>query len=111
LFDGDCNFCRKSVAWAAERDKSKSLKFQAYQMADIPDAMKQACEKAVHVVTAKGEILKAEQASLFILERCGWGFIARFLRYPPFSWVARGIYYLIAHNRDFFLRLLFRGKF
>jgi len=110
LFDGECGFCRRSVEWAARHDKSGTLRFQAYQQADIPQAFKDACGKAVHIVTTSGKILRAEHASLFILERCGWGFIARFLSYPPFSWGAAGVYWLIANNRYFFSRLLFKDK-
>ena len=46
----------------------------------------EACRRAVHVIKADGETLRAGRAMLFILERIGWGYgvVPRLLRLPPF---------------------------
>ena len=66
-----------------------------------------ACERAVHVVTADGKVLRAGRACLFILERIGWGWQARVLRLPPFIWAIELGYRIVAANRPFFARFLF----
>ena len=66
-----------------------------------------ACERAVHVVTADGKVLRAGRACLFILERIGWGWRARVLRLPPFIWAIEVGYRVVASNRPFFARFLF----
>jgi hypothetical protein len=66
-----------------------------------------ACDRAVHVVTADGAVLRAGRAVLFILERCGWGAAARCLALPPFVWGVEAIYSLVARNRMLVSRFLF----
>jgi hypothetical protein len=67
-----------------------------------------ACGKAVHVIDREGSIHRGARATLFILEREGWGPIARFLSLPPFVWIVELGYYLVASNRSFFSRFFFR---
>lgn len=66
-----------------------------------------ACEKAVHVLTADGRILRAGRASLFVLERIGWKGLARVLQFPPFIWGVELGYRIVAGHRDFFAKFLF----
>ena len=70
-------------------------------------ALTAACEYAVHVVKSDGTILRAGRATLFVLEKLGWGGVARFLMLPPFLWVIELGYIIVARNRDFFSRFLF----
>ena len=70
-------------------------------------ALRVACEKAVHVLTADGQVLRAGRASLFVLEQVGYRAIARLLRLPPFVWAVELGYKLVAANRTFFSRFLF----
>ena len=69
-----------------------------------------ACENAVHVVSAEGHVIRAGRASLFILERIGWGFIARLLMLPPLIWLVELVYAIVANHRHFFGRFLFTGE-
>ena len=69
-----------------------------------------ACERAVHVLTVDGRILRAGRASLFVLERIGWGWLARLLALPPFVWLVELVYWVVARNRPFFSRFLFTDK-
>ncbi len=70
-------------------------------------ALKHACERAVHVIKTDGTILRAGRASMFILEHCGWGWIAKLLAVPPFIWIVEVCYWIVARNRNVFARILF----
>jgi predicted DCC family thiol-disulfide oxidoreductase YuxK len=72
--------------------------------------LRAACERAIHVVKANGTVLRAGRASLFILEQLGWGWLARILALPPFIWAVEWGYRLVADNRRFFSRFLFRSE-
>jgi hypothetical protein len=73
-----------------------------------PDLMR-GCSRSVHVVTTEGRVLRAGRASLFVLERIGWGRAARLLAIPPFVWIVELGYRLVAANRPLMSRLLFRA--
>jgi predicted DCC family thiol-disulfide oxidoreductase YuxK len=66
-----------------------------------------ACERAVHVLTPDGRVLRAGRATLYVLERIGWGRLARVLMLPPFIWLVELGYRVVASNRPFFARFLF----
>lgn len=70
--------------------------------------LRQACARAMHVLTADGELLRAGRASLFILAQLGWRRSARLLALPPVVWLVEAGYWLVARNRGFFGRFLFR---
>jgi len=66
-------------------------------------------ERAVQVLTVDGRRLEAGRAALFVLEQIGWH--PRFVRLAqrrPFVWLAELGYRLVARNRGFFARFLFR---
>jgi predicted DCC family thiol-disulfide oxidoreductase YuxK len=73
-------------------------------------ALYAACARAIHVVKADGTVLRAGRAALFILEELGWGWQARLLALPPFLWLVELGYALVASNRTFFSRFLFRRE-
>jgi predicted DCC family thiol-disulfide oxidoreductase YuxK len=62
----------------------------------------------VHVVTADGEVLSAGKAWLFVLDQIGYRRTAAVLSLPPLSWIVELGYRIVAHNRRFFARFLFR---
>ena len=70
-----------------------------------------ACERAVHVVTADGRVLRAGRASMFILERTGWGLLARLLTLPPSIWIVELCYRFVAGHRPFFARFMFTHEY
>jgi predicted DCC family thiol-disulfide oxidoreductase YuxK len=73
-------------------------------------ALRDACERAVHVIKADGTVLRAGRAALFIFEELGWGWIARLLALPPFIWAVELGYRVIANNRRLFSRFMFRRE-
>ena len=69
----------------------------------------QACDEAVHIVCPDGTILRAGYGSLYVLRAVGWWWVAP-LMWPPLLWVVELAYRVIAHNRIFFSRFLFRDE-
>ena len=74
--------------------------------------LREACRRALHVLTADGVLLRSGRAALFVLQRTTptWRLIARVLRYPPLVWFAELGYRIVANNRSFFGRLLPRPR-
>ena len=72
--------------------------------------LREACKRALHVLTSSGEILKAGRATLFILEQIGYRRLARLSRLPPFVWGVELGYRIVASNRTAFARVLFRNS-
>lgn len=111
LWDGDCAFCGRCVEWSRARDTQGRLDFARYQEVDGPPmtpALKAACARAVHVVTSDGRTLRGGRAVLFVLEELGWRTTGRVLALPPFVWLVELAYWIVARNRHFFGRFLFR---
>ena len=105
------------AVWVRRRDTHHEFDAVAYQDAPrvIPSPpltpeLLEACQRAVHVIKADGHILRAGQATLFILERVGWGYgmLPRVLAKPPFIWFTEIGYRVVARHRSFFSRFLFR---
>lgn len=108
VWDGNCGFCRRAVAWAIGRDRDRCFEAVPYQ--ELPDppltpALAAACRDAVHVRTIDGRWLRAGRACLFVLARIGWPRLARLGALPPFVWGVELGYRIVARNRPFFSRL------
>jgi len=76
----------------------------------MSDELSVACARALHVVTNDGRTLRAGRASLYILQHTGWGWFARLLSWPPFVWFVELGYFIVARNRRFFGKFLFRKE-
>lgn len=74
--------------------------------------LRERCRQALHVVRSDGDgtVLRAGRAVLYILEGLGHRFAARLLRRPPFVWAVELGYFIVARNRSFFGRFLFRTE-
>ncbi len=111
FWDGECGFCRRAIAWVKQRDSTDQIQAVPYQDAPRPpmtDKLAQRCERAVQVVTQEGDILSAGRACLYVLEKVGYPRLARLGRLPPLIWCVEIGYWLMARNRQFFSRWLFR---
>lgn len=76
----------------------------------MTDALAARCARAVHVLGPDGTLLAGGRATLFVLERIGWWpRLVRVLRRPPLVWGVELGYRIVARNRPFFARFLFRG--
>jgi hypothetical protein len=69
-----------------------------------------ACARAVHVRTATGGILFGGRAVVFLLPAIGFPKVARMLSWPPVLFFVELLYRLVANNRRFFARFLFRKE-
>ena len=76
----------------------------------MDEATREACQRAIHVIKPDGTVLRAGRATLYVLEQIGWGTFARFLGYPPMIWFVEIVYWLVARNRRFFSKFMFRDK-
>jgi hypothetical protein len=84
-----------------------------YQDAPSPpmtDALREACARAVHVVTADGTVLRAGRASLYVMQHLGFRTLARILRVPPLIWFVELGYFIVARNRKLFAKFMFRDR-
>jgi hypothetical protein len=76
LWDGDCGFCGRAIAWLQRNDRQHCFQFVRYQEAPSPPMtpeLYRACGEAVHVIDRQGSIRRGGRAMLFILEQEGWG--------------------------------------
>jgi predicted DCC family thiol-disulfide oxidoreductase YuxK len=74
-------------------------------------ALREQARKAVQVMTADGRQLSAGRAMLFILEEIDWHPRAvRLAARRPLVWVVELGYRIVARNRAFFGRFLFRSE-
>lgn len=68
----------------------------------------EACQRAAHVITTDGRVIKAGRAGLFILEVIGYPrWLVRPFTWPPLVWFTELGYWLIAENRGVFSRFMF----
>ena len=66
---------------------------------------------AIQVITDRGQRLAAGRAMLFVFEQIGWfPSLARVAMRRPFIWLVELGYWVVAHNRSFFGRFLFRSE-
>ena len=84
----------------------------AYQELPSPPAtaaLRAACRDAVHVVLPDGRVLRAGHGCVVVLREIGWWWLAPLL-WPPLLWGVEQGYRLVAGNRRFFARFLFRRE-
>lgn len=114
IWDGDCDLCRNTVAWISRHDRQgrfRAVPFQDCPSPPMTPALKAQARRAVQVITAGGRRLAAGRAALFVLEEIGWHpALARLGRRRPFVWLVGLGYVIVARNRPFFARFLFRVK-
>ena len=76
----------------------------------MDDALRQACARAIHVIRTDGAVLRAGRAALAVLAGLGFRRTAAILRLPPLVWGVELGYRVVARNRRFFARFLFRPR-
>lgn len=109
FWDGECGFCRRSVSWAVRHDRAGILRACPFQRAPSPPMtprLRQACARAVHVITPDGTVLRAGRAALFLIGACGWPRAAQVLSLPPLVWLVEIAYRIVSNNRPLFGRFL-----
>ncbi|MFF5111047.1 DCC1-like thiol-disulfide oxidoreductase family protein [Streptosporangium sp. NPDC000509] len=101
VFDGDCGFCTTSVRFAKRRIGVRA-RVVPWQFADLRalGVTRERAEREVLWVEG-GRVYGEAQAVARLLIAAGlpWSPLGFVLRIPPFRWVARGVYRLVAANR------------
>ena len=70
-----------------------------------------ACQRATHVITADGRIIKAGRATMFVLAEIGYPrWIVYPFTWPPLVWLTELGYWLVSNHRPFFSKFLFTRK-
>ena len=102
IYDGDCSFCTLCVQWM-ERHLPYQPGIVAWQFADLASLGVAEAEAAnsVQWVEPSGRVSSGAAAVARLLVACGgaWAVLGRLTLVPPVSWVAAGIYRLVADNR------------
>lgn len=95
IWDGQCGFCRRSVALVERHDRRHRLRpvsSQSMGLGKLP---------ALRVETAGGRRLEAGRACLFVLAQIGHPRLARLLSRPPLVWAVEAGYRLVARYRRY----------
>lgn len=112
IWDGECGFCRNTVTWLLRQGRDARIQAVPYQ--DLPSppmtpTLRRQAERAVQVITPHGQQLSGGRAVLFVLRQAGWRpWLVRFASRRPVVWGVELGYWLVARNRQFFSRFLFR---
>jgi len=108
FYDQKCKMCVGVTGWLSRIDSKKQFQLEPFQdsefLKDYPGIELADFEKQIHLITDKGKILKGADAMMEIwIKTCHWtSFGASILRVPPFIWIARPLYMMIAKFRRAF---------
>lgn len=113
IWDGECGFCRNAVTWLLRQDRAHRFRAAPYQ--DLPSppmtpALRKQAERAVQVLTPQGRQISGGRAVLFVLEQANWHpWLMRLAGRWPLVWGVEAGYWVVARNRQFFSRIMFRN--
>ncbi|MFM6977043.1 MAG: thiol-disulfide oxidoreductase DCC family protein [Sphingobacteriaceae bacterium] len=106
FYDGSCRMCMGVSGWLSRIDGKQQFRLVPFQntelLAQYPQIKPEDCEKEIHIINQHGKVLRGADAVMEIWRKTGhWSaFLANIFRLPPFIWVARTIYGLIARFRS-----------
>jgi len=100
IVDGECDFCRRTVAWIRPRLPTP-VRFISYQRSDVSgfSLSREQCEMCVHVI-GNGSVTLGSRAVAELLSNGSYSLrgAARLIR--MFASLSERIYDHIAHHRD-----------
>lgn len=105
--------CSASAQYVRRRDPAKTFQIVQYQHCPSPPMTPEiyaGASSALYAISAEGEVFRGADGVLFTWEKTGGGWFARLLRYPPFIWIIRAGYWLVARNRGLISKLFFGGR-
>jgi predicted DCC family thiol-disulfide oxidoreductase YuxK len=108
FYDQKCRMCVGVTGWLSRIDGRKQFQLEPYQNSELlkkyPQITYEDLEKQIHLITDKGKVLKGADAMMEIWKKLDhWSsFGSSVLRIPPFIWVARLVYNVIAKYRRAF---------
>jgi predicted DCC family thiol-disulfide oxidoreductase YuxK len=102
VYDGDCGFCTRSLALIPRRAR-RTTQVVAYQQADLGrlGLTTEQCVAAAQWVADDGRQDSGHAAIARVLQQGGglWRLVGTTMLVPPVSWLAAGVYALVARNR------------
>ncbi len=102
VFDGDCGFCTRCVA-LVPKSARRTTEVVPYQRADLAALGLTAaqCAEAVQWVSDDGSRARGHAAIGRVLQEGSaiWRIMGTLLLLPPLSWLAAGVYRMVAANR------------
>jgi predicted DCC family thiol-disulfide oxidoreductase YuxK len=102
IYDGECGFCTASVRFV-ERWVRPRCNIEAWQLTDLRSRgiSRQRAEHEVLWVTSAGAVYGGAHAVARLLLNAGrsWRGVGALLMVPPFSWLARVVYTIVARYR------------
>ena len=107
FYDQSCRMCVGVTGWLSRIDGKKQFQLEPYQNSEYlirhPEITSD-FEKQIHIIDEKGKMLKGADAMMEIWRKSGhWSsFLPVISRVPPFIWVARIIYKIVAKYRNSF---------
>lgn len=104
VYDEDCPFCRKQMAWVRSRDKQEQFEFVASQAPGLADRFPllegQDLDTGLRLLQPDGSVLSSADAVHGIARGLPrWRWIAWLYRVPGLHAVARKLYAWIAAHR------------
>jgi len=104
IYDGDCRFCRRSVALLRSWDRRGSLRAVSFQsdhdLESLPRISRSSLEQAMHLVAPDGGVLAGAAAAPVILRLLPGGRpLAWAFAIPGVPAVANAVYRAVARNR------------
>jgi len=105
FYDQNCRMCVGVTGWLSRIDGKKQFQLEPYRDSEylkkFPQIKLADFEKQIYLISDKGKILKGADAMMEIWRKTEhWSsFGALALRIPPFIWIARPLYMLIAKYR------------
>jgi predicted DCC family thiol-disulfide oxidoreductase YuxK len=109
FYDNGCSMCVGVTGWLYKIDHHQEFELVPYQdskyLEKYPQLSTEQLAKQIHVVKKDGRIVKGADAMMEIWRRTGhWSaFMGSVFKFPPFIWLARPLYNLVAkYRRDLF---------
>ncbi len=105
FYDGSCPMCVGVSGWLSRIDGRKQFRLEPYQHSPLvkehPEINPADFEKQIHVIMPGNRVVKGADAMLEIWKHTGhWSrFLAYIFSVPPFIWLARPVYKLVAKYR------------
>ncbi len=104
VFDGECAFCRRQIAWITRRDRAGAFEFVPRSTADLlqrfPMLASADLSTGMRAVLPDGRVAVGADAVYVVARRLrGWRWLALLYRVPVLHWLCRRAYGWIAANR------------
>jgi len=104
IYDAACPLCRRARVWLEARIPPEELLYldcrSEERQREFPYIKEDVCLSAMQLVQLDGQVLSGSDALPALLRGCrGWRWAGAVLSLPPFRWLTRPAYALLARNR------------